>query len=131
MNDPQTEPSKPRDRGAAMVEFALISIPLLFLLFGIIESGRAYNAQISLQGAVREGARALALKETSVQVNTAVINAAPAVEVLATDITQRACPNSQNYAQVTARATLDFVLPPMSFFDNAVLSATAEMRCGL
>ena len=49
------------DRGAAMVEFALILPLLLMLLMGIIEFGRAYNTQVSIQAAAREGARELAL----------------------------------------------------------------------
>ena len=49
------------ERGAAVVEFALVVPILLMLLVGIIEFGRAYNVMISIQGASREGARALAL----------------------------------------------------------------------
>ncbi len=45
-----------------MVEFAIILPLLLMLLMGIIEFGRAYNTQISIQAAAREGARELALR---------------------------------------------------------------------
>ena len=45
-------------KGAAMVEFALILIPLLLITFGIIEFGLLmYNQQV-LTNASREGARA-------------------------------------------------------------------------
>jgi Flp pilus assembly protein TadG len=45
-------------KGAAMVEFALIVIPLLLITFGIIEFGMLlYNQQV-LTNASREGARA-------------------------------------------------------------------------
>ena len=47
----------PRDRGAAAVEFALLLPMLLLLVFGIIDFGRALNAQITLTQAAREGAR--------------------------------------------------------------------------
>ena len=50
------------DRGAAMVEFAIVLPVLLLILLGIIEFGRAYNAQVSIQAAAREGARELALR---------------------------------------------------------------------
>jgi Flp pilus assembly protein TadG len=44
-------------KGAAMVEFALILIPLLILTFGLIEFGLLmYNQQV-LTNAAREGAR--------------------------------------------------------------------------
>jgi Flp pilus assembly protein TadG len=45
-------------KGAAMVEFALILIPLLLITFGIIEFGMLmYNQQV-ITNASREGARA-------------------------------------------------------------------------
>jgi Flp pilus assembly protein TadG len=49
------------ERGAALVEFALILPVLVMFVFGIVEFGRAYSARIQLTSAVREGARAAAL----------------------------------------------------------------------
>jgi Flp pilus assembly pilin Flp len=49
------------ERGAAAVEFALLLPLLLLLVFGIIDFGRAINAQITITQAAREGARAHAL----------------------------------------------------------------------
>lgn len=49
------------DDGAAAVEFALISIPLLVLVLGIIQFGFIFYSQIMLSQAAREGARALSL----------------------------------------------------------------------
>jgi Flp pilus assembly protein TadG len=45
--------SKPRDRGAAAVEFALLLPLLLLLVFGIIDFGRALNAEITITQAAR------------------------------------------------------------------------------
>ncbi|WP_211277935.1 TadE/TadG family type IV pilus assembly protein, partial [Couchioplanes caeruleus] len=59
-----TSPATPApggDQGAAAVEMALVLPLLLLLLFGIIDFGRALNAQITLTEAAREGARAAAL----------------------------------------------------------------------
>ena len=50
-----------RQSGAAAVELALVLPILLVLVFGIVDFGRAYNAQISLTQAAREGARVRAL----------------------------------------------------------------------
>ncbi|GAB1640784.1 hypothetical protein KRMM14A1259_12070 [Krasilnikovia sp. MM14-A1259] len=49
------------DQGAAAVEMAIVLPLLLLLLFGIIDFGRALNAQITLTEAAREGARATAM----------------------------------------------------------------------
>src|SRR5579859_1395033 len=59
-----------RDRGAAAVEFALLLPLLLLLIFGIIDFGRALNAQITLTQAAREGARMAALGEPNVASST-------------------------------------------------------------
>ena len=55
-----------RDRGAAAVEFALLLPVLLLLVFGLIDFGRALNAQITLTQVAREGARLAALGQSNV-----------------------------------------------------------------
>lgn len=55
-----------RDRGAAAVEFALLLPLLLLIVFGLVDFGRALNAQITLTQAAREGARVDALGESNV-----------------------------------------------------------------
>lgn len=45
------------DRGQAMAEFALIAPILFILIFGIVDTARAYQAWVTVQGAAREGAR--------------------------------------------------------------------------
>lgn len=54
------------DRGAAAVEMALVLPVLLFLLMGMIDFGRMFNAQIQLSQAAREGVRLAALNTTGV-----------------------------------------------------------------
>lgn len=46
-----------RERGAALVEFALILPLVLMLAFGILTAGMVYNHKIDLTHAAREGAR--------------------------------------------------------------------------
>ena len=53
-----------KERGAAAVEFALVLLPLLLLLLGIIEFGWIFNQQVSLSNAARETARHYAVHET-------------------------------------------------------------------
>ncbi len=45
------------ESGAAMIEFALVAPLLLVLVWGIIETGRAFYTINSLASAVRDGAR--------------------------------------------------------------------------
>jgi Flp pilus assembly protein TadG len=54
-----------RDRGAVAVEFALLFPILLLLIFGMIDFGRALNAQITLTQAARTGARLAAVGSTA------------------------------------------------------------------
>ncbi len=68
---------KARDRGATAVEFALVLPLLLLLVCGIIDFGRALNAQITLTQAAREGARLEALGDSSGAVQTRTKAAAP------------------------------------------------------
>ncbi len=56
-----------REKGAAMVEFAIILPVLLLLVFGIIEFGRAYNNQLTLTHAAREGVRTYAITQDAAQ----------------------------------------------------------------
>ncbi|MBI3969076.1 MAG: pilus assembly protein [Chloroflexi bacterium] len=49
------------DRGQAMVEFAFVIALFLMIIFGVIDLGRAIQAQNQLAVAAREGARAAAL----------------------------------------------------------------------
>lgn len=50
------------ERGAAAVEFALIAVLLLTLVFGIAEFGRMWFLQSSLAAAARDGARTMAVE---------------------------------------------------------------------
>jgi Flp pilus assembly protein TadG len=122
-----------RDRGAVMVELALILPVLLMVMIGIIDFGRAYSYQESIYGAAREGARVLALGQPG-QVNTAVNNARGSATV--TSITTggscpaTADPTNPVYATVTVKAKITFGIPFISL-GTKTLTATARMLCGL
>jgi Flp pilus assembly protein TadG len=45
------------DRGATAVEFAMVSLPLMVLIFGVLELGMALLAATSLESAVESSAR--------------------------------------------------------------------------
>lgn len=67
------------ERGAVAVEFAILSPVLIMLLMGIMEFGRAYNAQVSLTDAAREGVRVMAISNNQASARTAAKNAAVAL----------------------------------------------------
>jgi Flp pilus assembly protein TadG len=117
------------DRGAAMVEFAIVLPLLLVLVMGIIEFGRAYNTQVAIQSAAREGARELALRRSSSQVSAAVTNAAPSVSI--DSISQSPCPaTGDGQARVTINESFTFGIPFVPI-GTKTLTATGVMRCGL
>jgi Flp pilus assembly protein TadG len=68
--------STTRERGSVAVEFALLAPVLIMLLLGIMEFGRAYNVQISLSSAAREGVRVMAIGNSPSAARTAAKNAA-------------------------------------------------------
>jgi Flp pilus assembly protein TadG len=51
-------PRRPPERGQAMVEFAAVLLPLLFVVVAIVQFGLLFGANVSLTNAAREGARA-------------------------------------------------------------------------
>lgn len=68
--------SRRSESGAVAVEFALLAPVLVMLLLGIMEFGRAYNVQIQLTSAAREGVRNMAINNSQVAARTAAKNAA-------------------------------------------------------
>lgn len=116
------------DSGAATVEFALILVLLVTLLMGIVEFGRAYNAQLTLQHAVREGVRVLAITKDAAQATTATVAAAqPSVALTSAGVTTTACsPGAPT--SVSAAHAFQFSTPLIGTTLN--LSATGVMRCG-
>ncbi|MHA7297381.1 TadE family protein [Pseudarthrobacter sp. MDT1-22] len=76
---------EPSERGAAAVEFAILLPVLLLLVLGTIEFGRAYNSQITLTNAGREGVRVMAIANDPVAAKAAAKNAAASVSTTISD----------------------------------------------
>lgn len=122
-----------RDEGAALAEFALVIPFLVLLLVGIIEFGAALNHQISVQGAAREGARMLALRNNAGAVDAAVHASAGIADI--TSITQTPCPagttsTSTAQARVVVQSSFTFSIPFVTL-GTRTITAAASMRCGL
>jgi Flp pilus assembly protein TadG len=122
----------PADSGAAAVEMALLLPILLTVVFGIIEFGFAFNAQISLTQATREAVRVGAIGEQSTEAMEArlgeaynAVRAGPPVAEATV-----ACDPDDTDGQANIRARIDYE-PLIGWFGDGIpLRATAVMRCG-
>jgi Flp pilus assembly protein TadG len=129
-------PKTPRDRGAAAVEFALLLPLLMLLVFGIVDFGRALNAQVTLTQAAREGARMAALGEPNVVSSTQ----AAATGLSPVSVTVTSCPTGAaagTNAVVQVSYSFSFVTPVAaiasifgsSFGSTMTLTAQGVMPC--
>lgn len=126
------------DRGAAAVEFALLLPVLLFVVFGIIDFGRALNAQITLTQAAREGARLVALNEPNVTsrtqtaatglsgVTVTVLTACPAGSTGTADATVKV---SYSFNFITPVGKIAGMFGGTGYGSNITLSAQGVMPC--
>lgn len=132
--------STTNERGAAAVEMAIVLPLLLLILVGIMEFGRAYNVQVSLTQAAREGARYAAVhyNDGGLNVSGAALAAAPALNGLGVTVSDNAasCAPGSN-----VKVTTSVSLPSMSgFLDSGFFGApgifplnmtgVGVMRCG-
>ncbi|MBI2170020.1 MAG: pilus assembly protein [Actinobacteria bacterium] len=115
-------------RGAVAVEFAIVLPLLVLLIFGIIEFGRAYNAKIALEGAVREGARILAVGNGDPVAATKGAAASLDPGTLSVSTSGQPC-TAGTEASVTASYPFEYTIP---LYGSATLtlSSTGVMRCG-
>ena len=117
-----------RQQGAAMVEFAIILPILIVLVFGIIEFGRAFNADISLTHAAREGAREYAITQDTTAGINAAKGAATSLNTGDMSFTVSACNRGD---PATMRITYPFTFSiPFVPLGSIQLSAEGVMRCG-
>ena len=120
-----------REGGVVATEFALIAPILITLVFGIIDFGFVFNAQIALTQAAREGVRVGAIgdnpNETLMEDRFRASFSALGAGVPA--VAAAACDAGDTENEATLTATLPFETP-MARFGPFTLSSTAVMRCG-
>jgi Flp pilus assembly protein TadG len=118
-----------RERGAVIVEFALLLPIFLLLILGILEFGRLYNIQSTLSGAAREGVRVMALTNDSSGARQAVYDFAPTLEPARMTIETPACANPANGARTTVTVKYSANLVTGFFGQTMPLKGTGTMRC--
>jgi hypothetical protein len=119
------------EQGAAAVEMALILPLLLTLVFGIIEFGFVFNAQISLTQAVREGVRVGAIGDDMTEANMLGRMEDSYLGIgggtLSGSGTPCASGDTDGQARLTGRLAYT---TPIGRFGPFTLEAEAVMRCG-
>lgn len=119
-----------QDRGAAAVEFALIALLLLTMVFAVIEGGRLFVMQASLSSAAREAAREVAIRDTpdpQGRLDDGFRWGAPTI----TDLDS--CPAVPDpMANQAARVEATFTTPLMGPIGpgSVTLTGVGVMRCG-
>ncbi len=127
------------DSGAAAVEFALVLPLLLLLLLGIIDFGRAYNMQLALTQAAREGVRVSALGGTEADAVSRAQQAMFPVTGATASVTLT-CPAAvlpTSDAEVTVTRTYDYITPISGILNlmgqpalaTPTITGRGRMRC--
>ena len=116
--------------GAVAVEFAILAPVLVMLLLGIMEFGRAYNAQASLSAGAREGVRVMAVSKDPTAARTAAKIAAVSLKPALTDANVSFSPTTcTSGAQVTI--TITYSLSTLTGIAGPfTLTGKGAMLCG-
>lgn len=130
------------ERGAAALEFALVVIPLLLIIAGIVNFGVVFAQQLALDNAARQGARWGAVDgRTTTQIESetqtalaTMINKAGTVTVTVTGPgTTQPCEGSDfgDNVKVTTTYTSKFLFPwPVPGIPQSVnLKGSGEFQC--
>jgi Flp pilus assembly protein TadG len=118
------------ERGAAAVEFALVFPLLILVLFGVVEYGAVYNAQLLVTGAAREAAREMAVTGDAGSATSAALTAA-------TGLVPALTPGDVAYSGgctpgADVSVTVSYQKPFLTGLFGATvdLTGTATRRCG-
>jgi Flp pilus assembly protein TadG len=124
------------ERGAAVVEFAIVLPLLVMFLLGIVQFSLMYNRQQAIHAAAREGGRVASLSTSTQDDITAAVDGAlegtvfdSARVITISPNTTQPCLDNQG-ATVTVTVTADSNLD-IPFWDNTSVSLTGKgaFRC--
>lgn len=133
------------DRGAAAVEFAIVLPVLLIILLAVVDFGRLFFVQVSLNAASREGARAASIGRTADDVASIVQDSSPGTARLSSlgqttslGVVEDPCAATpDDTAVVEVSVPFDWVTPLelLQFYNSGstlgriTLSSESEMLC--
>jgi Flp pilus assembly pilin Flp len=128
------------EQGASAVEFALVVIPLLLVVGGIINFGVAFANQISLDNAVRQAARATVVDSGRGLVPATIVAneyrpITPDADPTVTLPLRTSCEGTElgDSLQVRAEVTTEFLFPwplPDAVLPGQIeLNSQAEFQC--
>lgn len=101
-----------RHRGAVVVEFALLLIPLLMIVTGIVEFGRSFWYYDALAKGTRDGARFLSLSRASELVALDATLKQQAKDMVVSSVSAAKVPNfSADYVEVDCTPNADCIAP--------------------
>lgn len=116
------------ERGAALIEAAILMPLVIMLIFGLIAFGRAYNAKVTATHAAREGVRVLAVTGDNGLGETAALNAASSLDASLLSVSSTVC-DPGDPTTLTVNYVFSYQIPV--FGDRTVnISETGVMRCG-
>lgn len=114
-------------RGQSLVEFALIVLPLVIILVGLLDVGRAIFAYNTVANAAREAARVAIVNQNADDVEAAAVANGSAIGLTTGDVVFTSC--GTQYCQISVTVNWDFnpVTPLIGDAFNPVISSTASM----
>lgn len=125
-----------KERGAVAVELAILLPVLILTLFGIMEFGRAFNAQVTLTNAAREGVRVMSISKDAGLARSSTTTAGQTLNPLLTDsniaisvpgaTTGNPCPGGS-----TATVTITYTLSTLTGIAGPfAMTGKGVMLCG-
>ena len=121
---------KRNERGASIVEFAIVVPLFVLLVFGIIEAGWFFSQQVEIRNAVREGARIAVVDFGSA--NETIAETCSRADLSGSGATGDHCPQRQRYLRSRCRLGVghDVQELPITYRIHHVLQSTDDVDRG-
>jgi len=115
------------ERGASMVEAAIVLPILVLLIFGVVEFGLAFNAKVTLTHAAREGVREYALNNDLGAATDKVKFAADGLDPALLGVSATACVDGDQ-TELTVQYPYSYDIP---FWGSSTFTMESKgvMRC--